>query len=134
MKEVILKVLLDDVAFVTETDDELIDPVVGIDLHDMPDDRHAADLDHRFWLGVCFLGESRSEAPRKKNCFHHVTPETYRLADPLDLSILLARDMDRRRVAEGTKISGNLAAPYHPSLPSVERFLRSLRAITLTIR
>ncbi len=50
MKEVIGKVLLDEVSLVSAADDELIDSVMGVDLHDVPQDRHAPYFDH--WLGA----------------------------------------------------------------------------------
>ena len=34
--------------FTTKADDELADAMVGVDLHDMPDDRPMSDLDYRF--------------------------------------------------------------------------------------
>ena len=45
---VIEEVFLDGVAFVAQAKDEVRMPVVGIRFHDVPQDRPAADLDHRF--------------------------------------------------------------------------------------
>ena len=47
---VVQEVHLDDLALVAERQQELSDPVVGVALHDVPEDRPPADLDHRFRL------------------------------------------------------------------------------------
>ena len=109
MKKVILKILLDDVALVAEADDEFIDPMVGIDLHDVPDDRHAADLDHRLRLGVRFFRKSRSKTAGKKNCFHdchHPGPNGNRLAGLIEQRPIAATGA-RTHCADGTEIRFN---------------------------
>jgi len=45
VQEVVGEVFLDDVALVAETDDEVIDAVLGVELEDVPEDGAAADLD-----------------------------------------------------------------------------------------
>ena len=99
VQEVILKILLDDVALVAEADDEFIDAVMGIDLHDVPDDRHAADLDHRLRLDVGFLGKPRSKAAGEENCFHRLPPHRNRPvlagAGPLSLAMGLRSRRNR---------------------------------------
>ncbi len=50
VQEVIGEVLLDHIALVSAADHEIVDAMGGIDLHDVPQDRLAADLDH--WLGL----------------------------------------------------------------------------------
>ncbi|MOA60389.1 hypothetical protein D3C78_1852500 [compost metagenome] len=47
VQEIVREVFLDYVALVTKADHEIVDPIVGIRFHDVPDDRLAADLDHR---------------------------------------------------------------------------------------
>ena len=49
VKEVVGKPLLDILLLVTCTDDKLSMSIVGILLHDVPKNRHTANLDH--WLG-----------------------------------------------------------------------------------
>ena len=48
MQEVVRKVLLDHVSLVATADNELIDPVLAVVLHDVPNDRTTTNLDHRF--------------------------------------------------------------------------------------
>jgi hypothetical protein len=56
VEEVVGEVLLDDVALVAEADHEVVEAVVAVDLHDVPQDRPLADLDHRLGLGGGLLG------------------------------------------------------------------------------
>ena len=48
---------LDVVALVAERDDEVVEPEVAVVLHDVPEDRVAADLDHRLGPELGLLGE-----------------------------------------------------------------------------
>src|SRR5688572_15366484 len=70
VKEVIGKVLLDDVAFIARADDEIIDSVAAVYLEDMPQDRAPADLDHGFWLEGGFFAQTGAKAPCKDDGFH----------------------------------------------------------------
>ena len=56
MQEVIREPLLDHVLLVARADDKVVKAVVGIFLHDMPEDRHSTDLYHRFRAKLGFLG------------------------------------------------------------------------------
>ena len=47
MKKVICKIFLDDIALVAQADDEIMDAMMRLDLHDMPEDRLFADRDQR---------------------------------------------------------------------------------------
>ena len=72
VQEVVREVFLDQVALVAATDDEIVDAVRGVDLHHMPEDRPAADLDHVLGLEVRFLGNARAEAAGEDDGFHDV--------------------------------------------------------------
>ena len=50
---VVQEIFLDHVAAIAEAEHEIAEPVVGVELHDVPQDRPAADLDHG-------LGRNRS--------------------------------------------------------------------------
>jgi hypothetical protein len=63
MKGVVREIFFDQIAFVPEADDEIVDPVMGVDLHDVPDDRAAADLHHRLRANGGFFGEAGAKAP-----------------------------------------------------------------------
>ncbi len=62
MEEVVGEVLLDDVALVSAADDEVVDAVLGVDLQDVPEDRPAADLNHRFRPYRGLFAEACAEA------------------------------------------------------------------------
>src|SRR5260370_6489990 len=63
MQEVIRKVLLDEMAHVATANDEVIDPMEGIQLHDVPENRFPTDLDHWFWFDLGFFTQSGAETP-----------------------------------------------------------------------
>src|SRR5882757_1988907 len=52
-------VLLDDFAFVAQCDGELVEPVVGVMHHDVPENWLAANFDHRFRLKLRLFRETR---------------------------------------------------------------------------
>ena len=62
MQEVVGKPLLDILLLVTSTDDKLGMAIIGILLHDMPKDRHTANLNHWLWLELAFFADTRAEA------------------------------------------------------------------------
>ena len=73
VEEVVGEILLDQIALVAAADHELVHAMGGIELHDMPEDRPAADLDHRLRLEVRFLRDPRSQAASENDCFHRGT-------------------------------------------------------------
>lgn len=48
LPKVVAKKILDDLTLVTETEDELLMPVMGVGLHNVPKNRPAPDGHHRF--------------------------------------------------------------------------------------
>ena len=64
VQEVVGEVLLDHVALVATADHEIVDAVRRVELHDVPEDRLAADLDHglRFQMGL--LGDPGARVHR----------------------------------------------------------------------
>lgn len=70
MQEIVREIFLDHIAFVTTADNEIVHAVGRVQLHDVPKDRLATDLDHGFGLKVCFLGDSCAEAPSENDSFH----------------------------------------------------------------
>ena len=70
LKKVVGKPLLDDMLLVARADDELGEPVVGILLHDMPKNRHPANLHHRLRNKPRLLREPRTEPARQNDHFH----------------------------------------------------------------
>ena len=45
-------------------------PWLAVDLHDVPQDRLAADLDHRLGSHIGLLGQPRSQAAGQQYCAH----------------------------------------------------------------
>jgi hypothetical protein len=63
------EILLDHLALVAERDDELVDPVAPVDVHDVPQDRLAADLDHRLRLERRLLRQPRTQTAARMIVF-----------------------------------------------------------------
>ena len=70
VEEVVGEVLLDDVALVAEADHEVAEPVVAVDLHDVPEDRPLADLHHGLGPGGGLLREPRAESAGEDDDLH----------------------------------------------------------------
>src|SRR3984893_18007127 len=70
MEEVFGEVFLDDVALVSATDDEVIDAMLRVNLQNVPENRTAANLDHRLGTNYRFFRETRADAASEDNCFH----------------------------------------------------------------
>src|SRR4030081_2129254 len=70
MKKVVGEVLLDDVALVSATDNEVIDAMLRVNLQNVPENRTAANLDHRLGTNYRFFRETRADAASEDDCFH----------------------------------------------------------------
>ncbi len=72
VQKIIGKVLFDDVALVATADDEVIDPMMGVNLHDVPKDGFSSQFNHGLWLEMRLFRDSSSKASSKDDCFHRV--------------------------------------------------------------
>src|SRR5664280_1252636 len=70
MEEVVRKVLLDNVALVPERNYEIRDPVVAVELHQVPEHGAAANRHHRLRLDVGFLAQPRTEPAGQDDRLH----------------------------------------------------------------
>ncbi len=70
MQEIVREIFFDQVALVTTTDDEIVHAVSGINLHHVPQDGLAADLDHGLRLEVGLLGNTGPQTASKNDCLH----------------------------------------------------------------
>ena len=70
MTEIVGKIFFDDILFVAAADDEFIDTVVAVSFHDMPQDGHVADFDHRLGLVDAFFADTRAKAASQNYYFH----------------------------------------------------------------
>ena len=64
------EIFLYHLAFITAADDKLLKTITGIQLHDMPDNRHSADFNHRFRTELGFFSNPRSLSPGKDDDLH----------------------------------------------------------------
>src|SRR5882757_4502081 len=78
-KGVVAKVLLDEMAFVAAEDDELVEPVGRVHLHDVPEDRLSADLDKWLWSDGAFLAYPGPIAASKDDDLHACLSGSLRL-------------------------------------------------------
>jgi hypothetical protein len=70
MQEVIGEILLDRITLVTKADHEIGDAMLGISFEDMPEDRLASNLDHRFRADGRFFADPGAHAPGEDYGFH----------------------------------------------------------------
>ena len=61
MQKVVGKVLLDDIALVTQANDELRNTLGGVDFHDVPDDRTPSNLDHGLGFQVRLFADASTK-------------------------------------------------------------------------
>ena len=61
---------LDDVAFIAEQDHEFLEALLRINLHDVPQDRPAADFDHRLRYRHRLFGEAGAASTGQYRNFH----------------------------------------------------------------
>jgi hypothetical protein len=71
---VVQEVLLDHVAAVSEAEDELAHPVVGVHLHDVPQNGTATDLHHRFGAEFGLLPETSTQSTAQNYNLHIWVP------------------------------------------------------------
>lgn len=74
VQEIICKIFLDYMLLIPGTDHKVVEAIIAIELHDMPEDRHAAQIHHGLWFELAFFGDPRSEAAGEQNYFHYKIP------------------------------------------------------------
>ena len=70
MRLVVEEEFLDDVGLVAETQDEILVSVLAVVAHQVPEDRLAADRDHRLGNVFGVIADPRAETSAEQNCFH----------------------------------------------------------------
>src|ERR1700683_1297890 len=108
---VIGEVFFDQITLVAQANNEIAQSELGIDLHDMPKNRAAADLDQRLWPDFGFFGKPAAKTsgqydhladfhhcPRLTSCRIAVLPPG---AQPRAWEALLLHGKSRRNAAEG---------------------------------
>ncbi|MPN15941.1 hypothetical protein SDC9_163277 [bioreactor metagenome] len=61
MQIIIRKILLDHMLLVSRADHKIVVSIMGIQLHNVPEDRLVADFNHRLWPQVALFGQSGSK-------------------------------------------------------------------------
>ena len=84
MQKVVREELLDDVALVSQANDEVVDAKVRIDFEDVPKDGPAADLDHRLGPHGGFFADAGTQPRGENDCFQVRDPFLARDALPTD--------------------------------------------------
>ena len=74
VQEVVGEIFLDDIALVAAADHEVVDAVRRVDLHDVPEDRLAADLDHRLGLQIALFGNASAKPAGQNDDFQSQPP------------------------------------------------------------
>src|SRR5262249_31719729 len=83
VQRVVGEILLDEIALVAEADDEVVEAVGGVDLHDVPQDRPAADLDHRLRTEMRLFADARAHAAGEDHDLHGLAPSARTLQSSL---------------------------------------------------
>src|SRR6185369_16067890 len=73
VQKVVGEVFLDHIALVPAADHEVVCPVSRIQLHDVPQDRPAADLDHRLGFEITLLGNASAKSAGEDDDLHGAT-------------------------------------------------------------
>ena len=64
VQEIVSKIFLNNIAFVPTADNEVVDAVLRVYFHDMPQNRPDTDFNHWFRLQVSFFGNAGAKAAR----------------------------------------------------------------------
>ena len=72
VQEVIREIFLDQIAAVAKADDEVVEAEMAVNLHDVPDDRLAADFDHGLGPHRGFLRNPGSETTGQNDDLHAI--------------------------------------------------------------
>src|SRR3954470_4373080 len=79
VQEVVREIFLDLVALISAADDEVGQPMRGVDLQDVPQDRLSADLHHGLRTQRALLADARPQSPRQYHGLHR-TSSFFRIA------------------------------------------------------
>lgn len=70
VQEIIREILLDHMLLIPGADHKIVEAVMAVELHDMPEDRHTAQLYHGLGFKLAFFGNACSEAASENENFH----------------------------------------------------------------
>lgn len=61
------------ISFIAQGQNEVVVAIIGVKLHDVPNDRLVADIDHGLGFKLRFLFESCADAAAEYNNFHSIS-------------------------------------------------------------
>ena len=93
---VVGEILFDEIALVAQTDDEVVDAVVGVGLHDMPQDRAAAYFHHRLGPKGGLFTEPGTKTAGENNSLHSITLQPRHKQCVAAKSVLCTRSLIER--------------------------------------
>ena len=70
VEKVVSEIFFDDIALVATADDKFVDTMKAIGFENMPENRFAANVNHRFGLKMDLFADSRTKSASKNNSFH----------------------------------------------------------------
>src|SRR5579875_671063 len=79
---VVKEVISNDIPLVTQTNHEFRETVMGINFHDVPQDRHITNSDHRFRSKLRFLPQPGTQTARQNYNFHRTPSVIYSVRPP----------------------------------------------------
>ena len=72
MQKIISKIFFNHITLVAQANNKVVEAVRRIYLHDMPQDGHIPNFDHRLGLEHGFLGKARTQPAGENDYFHRV--------------------------------------------------------------
>jgi hypothetical protein len=72
--QVIQKIVLDDIALITTANNKVVEAMMRVQLHNVPDNRPAADFDQRLGNYGCLFAQPGSMAAGKNDNLHGKLP------------------------------------------------------------
>jgi hypothetical protein len=70
VQHVMVEIFLDRFTLIAEAKDELVESIMGVMFHDVPEDGFRPDFDHGFWPKFSFLAQASSHASTENDNFH----------------------------------------------------------------
>src|SRR5260221_8673876 len=64
---IVQEIIFDDISLIAQTQDEALKPILSINLHDMPQNRASANLDHRFGFVLRLFAKAGSFTPAQNH-------------------------------------------------------------------
>ena len=89
MKKIICKIFLDHILFITKTDNKIVESVLRILLHNMPQNWLITNLDHRLWAVYALFADSGTESSCQYYNLHAITVPFFLFGYPDSVKIAI---------------------------------------------